>query len=77
VVDTDVHFFRAELVDAFRLTHKHDLEFLTVREIVDIFSQLLIHRIPLHRYIHSNPRLQINNIRFKRLDISFRFPQRF
>ena len=40
-----VDFLCSELVDTVALTHEHDLEFLSVREIVDVLGQLLVDQV--------------------------------
>jgi hypothetical protein len=52
-----VDAFAAELVDALRLTHEHDLEFLTIRVIVDVVSDASVDHIVLNGDIDCNTRL--------------------
>ena len=53
---------RAKLIDAFRFTHKHDLEFLAVRIIVDILCKLFVNRVSFGWDIDRNPGFKINDI---------------
>jgi len=40
-----VHAFRAELVDALLLSHKHNLELLAVRVVVDVLGEALVNLV--------------------------------
>jgi len=52
----------AELVHTFRLAHEHNLELLSVRVVVDVFSQLLVDHVILDGDVHSDARLQIDDV---------------
>ena len=52
----------AELVNTFSLTHKHDLELLSVRVVVDILSKLPVDSVVLDRDVHGDTRLQIDDV---------------
>ena len=59
---TDPNALCAELVNTFGLTHKHDLELLSVRVVVDILSKLPVDSVVLDWDVHGDTRLQIDDV---------------
>ena len=43
--------FGAELINALRFAHEHNFQFLTVRVVIDVFSQLFVNSITLLRNV--------------------------
>ena len=64
-----IHLLRAKLIDTGGLTHEHDLEFLAVRVVVDVLSQLLVDRIVLDRDVDSDTRLKVDDVLTQLLDL--------
>ena len=61
----------SKLINTFALSHEKDLQLLSLREVVDIFSQFLVNRILSNRDINCNLWLQINNSLFKIRNLHF------
>ena len=57
----------AKLVDALRLSQKHDLEFLSVRVVIDILGKLHVDNVALDRDVDGNPGLEVDNVAFESL----------
>jgi hypothetical protein len=55
-----------ELVDAVRLAHEHDLQLLTVGEVVDVLSEALVNGVAPDRDVHSDARLQVDDVLLNR-----------
>ena len=51
---SDHHSLGAKLVSAFGLAHKHDLQLLSVRVVVDVLSQFLVDGVVLDRDVDSD-----------------------
>ena len=56
----------AELVDALRLSHEHDLELVPIGVAVDVLGHFLIDRIVLHGHVHGDAGLEIDDVVFER-----------
>ena len=69
LLNFDWYPFSSELIDSLGLTHKHYLELLTVRVIVDILGQLLVNWIVLDWNIYGNSRFQIDDVLLQSLDL--------
>ena len=59
-VDFHTDTARAELIDTFRLTHEHDLQFRLVRVLVDVLGKLCIYRVIFDWNVDCNPRLDVD-----------------
>ena len=68
-VHTHCHALGSELVDTLRLSHEHDLQLLSVWVVVDVFGQSLVNLVVLHRDVHCNAALEINDVLLKSLDL--------
>lgn len=69
-VDFDAHTLAAELVNALRLTHEHDLELLAVRVVIDVLRDLFVDLVVLHRNVHGDARLQIDDVVAQHFNLS-------
>ena len=69
------HPLAPKLIHPLTLPHKHNLQFLPLRIIIYKLSQFLINLIILHRYIHSNPLLQLYYIILQCLNLHLRILQ--
>jgi hypothetical protein len=65
LVYSNMNFLGAKLIDSVTLTHEHDLELLSVGEVVNVFGQLAVHDIALQRNVHGNSSLQVDDILFQ------------
>ena len=61
-VDFDGDSLRSKLIDALRLTHKHNLESLTIRVVVDVLGESAIDLVIADGDVDSDPRLEIQNV---------------
>ena len=57
----------AKLVDALRLSQKHDLEFLSVRVVIDVLGKLHVDNVALDWDVDGNPGLEVDNVAFESL----------
>jgi hypothetical protein len=64
--------FSSEIVNTVTLSHKHDLQLLSIREVVDVFCELPVNLIVFHRNINCNTSLQVNNILFESSNLVMR-----
>ena len=55
--DLDHDTLRAELIDALRFTHEHDLHLGPIRVIVDVLRKAFINIVSLDRDVNCNPLL--------------------
>ena len=62
LVNFDAHTLAAKLVDAFALTHKHDLELLAVRVVIDVLSDFFVDLVILNGDVDSDTRFKINDV---------------
>jgi len=69
LVHTDGDTLGTELVDTVTLTHEHNLQLLSVREVVDVLSETLVDAISLDGDVDSNTRLEVNNVLLQGLDL--------
>jgi len=69
--DLDGNSLGSELVNTFRFSHEHNLQFGSLRIIVNEFGQLLIDGILLNWDIDSDSLFQIDDILFQCLDFNF------
>ena len=69
-LDLDHHATGAELVDALRLAHEHDLQFLAVGVVVDVLGELQVDRVGLDRDVDGDALLKVNDVGLKRLALS-------
>ena len=67
-LDTDA--FGAKLINAFLLSHEHNLQFLAIRVVVNIFGQFLINHVALDWDIDSNSALEVDDVLAERLNLS-------
>ena len=74
--DTDVNLvllnsnpdsLRSKLIDTLALTHEHDLQLLSLRVVVDELSQTFVNRVILHRNVHCNALLKLDDVVLKSL----------
>ena len=61
----------AKLVNAFRLAHKHDLELLAVRVVVDVFGDAFINQVVLDRDVDCDAGFQVDNVVAEHIDLGF------
>ena len=66
-LDLDHHATGAELVDALRLAHEHDLQLLAVGVVVDVLGKLQVDRVGLDRDVDGDALLKVNDVGLKRL----------
>lgn len=52
----------AELVDAFRLAHEHDLELLAVRVVVDVLGDAFVNQVVLYGDVDCYARFQVDDV---------------
>jgi len=69
LVNTHCDAFCSELVNSLWLTHEHDLEFLSVGEVVNVLSQSFVDSILLDGDVDSDTALQVNNVLFQSIDL--------
>ena len=69
-LDLDHHATGAELVDALRLAHEHDLQLLAVGVVVDVLGKLQVDRVGLDRDVDGDALLKVNDVGLKRLALS-------
>ena len=69
-LDLDHHATGAELVDALRLAHEHDLQLLAVGVVVDVLGELQVDRVGLDRDVDGDALLKVNDVGLKRLALS-------
>jgi hypothetical protein len=65
LVYSNMNFLGAKLIDSVTLTHEHDLELLSVGEVVNVFGQLAVHDVTLQRNVHGNSSLQVDDVLFQ------------
>jgi hypothetical protein len=70
LLDLDGDTLGAELVDTLALSHEHDLELRSLWVVVDVLSQLLVDDVVLHRDVHSDSLLEVNNVLLKRSNLN-------
>ena len=59
---TNHYTLGTKLISAFRFAHEHDLQFLSVRVVVDVLCKLLVDCIVLDRDVDCDARLEIDDI---------------
>jgi hypothetical protein len=64
IFDLDSNSLGSKLINTIRLSHEHNLQLGSLRIIVDKLSQFLVGLIVLHRDIHCDSLLEINNVLF-------------
>ena len=64
----DAHALAAELINAVRLAHEHNLQLLPVGVVVDVLSELLVDRVILHGNVDRDTRLEIDDVLSQRLN---------
>ena len=69
-LDLDHHATGAELVDALRLAHEHNLQLLAVGVVVDVLGKLQVDRVRLDRDVDGDALLKVNDVGLKRLALS-------
>lgn len=70
LVDTDPYPLGSELVDTLVLSHKHDLELLSLRVVVNKLSKALVDGVVLNWDVDSNTLLQLNDVVLKSLNLN-------
>ena len=66
----DAHALAAELINAVRLAHEHNLQLLPVGVVVDVLSELLVDRVILHGNVDRDTRLEIDDVLSQRLNFA-------
>lgn len=65
LLDAYIDSFGAEVVDPLVISHKHHLQLVAIRIIVDKLSHALVNLIALNRHINCYSGLQINDVVFE------------
>ena len=65
LLDSDVDFLGAELVDALALPHEHQLKFIAIRVVVDEFCNTAIDSIIFDWYVDGYSSFQIDDVVFE------------
>ena len=60
------------MVNTLGLTHEHNLQFLTIRIIVDVLGKLFVDRIVLHRDIDGDAGLEVDDVLAELLNLLIR-----
>lgn len=68
--DSHVDLSGSEEVDSLALSHEHDLEFRSVRVVIDVFSKSLVNIILSDRDVHGHSGLELNNVFFKSINLA-------
>lgn len=65
----DRNSLSSKLINAFGLSHEHDLKLLPLRVIIDKFRKSPVYLVILDRYVDCNSVLQIDDVLFKRFKL--------
>ena len=63
--------FGSKLVDAFRLSHEHDLELLPVGVVINVLCQLFVCRVALGWDIDCDSCFEVDNVSLEGVDLFF------
>jgi len=69
LVNSDSDSLGSELVDTIRLSHEHDLQLLSVGEVVDVLSKSDIDLVSLDGNVDSDSGLEVNDVLLQGVDL--------